>query len=274
MKTNEAAGSGQRTAFRSLSMIKIIESYSYDAFGKTTIRDADGEILTKSQYGNRFMFTGREYDTETGLYYYRARYYNPEIGRFLQPDPIGYAGGFNLYAYVDNNPINAIDPWGLDAYLTTTWIGPVPHLSLWVDVWENNRIVGRRRYDFSAPHDWRFPLGIFLLRGEITVQDYGIENLRGRRQRLTPSEDALVRRFLDRQAQNPPYYNLGWHNCDHWAYYNYRAIIRMHRRHLREQRIRERQLERDYQRALRDMAEIARLQEELRESEKQCPPSN
>ena len=61
------------------------------------------------------MFTGRRLDDETGLYYYRARYYSPETGRFIQPDPIGYGDGFNMYAYCKNNPINWIDPWGLDA---------------------------------------------------------------------------------------------------------------------------------------------------------------
>jgi RHS repeat-associated protein len=59
------------------------------------------------------MFTGRRYDPETELYYCRARMYNPTIGRFLQPDPIGYGDGMNIYAYCGNNPINYIDPWGL-----------------------------------------------------------------------------------------------------------------------------------------------------------------
>ncbi|SFJ52107.1 RHS repeat-associated core domain-containing protein [Bosea sp. OK403] len=59
-----------------------------------------------------FRYTGQRIDPETGLYYYRARMYAPALGRFLQPDPIGTQGGLNLYAYVGNDPLNLIDPWG------------------------------------------------------------------------------------------------------------------------------------------------------------------
>ena len=71
-------------------------------------------------YTGSFRYTGRRIDPETGgspsqpsgLYYYRARTYSPTWGRFLQPDPIGYAGGGNLYAYTDNDPLNQTDPSG------------------------------------------------------------------------------------------------------------------------------------------------------------------
>jgi RHS repeat-associated protein len=63
--------------------------------------------------GTAFGFAGYRYDPESGLYHTGARYYDPRLGRFLQPDPIGQAGGVNLYAYVGNDPLNGTDPQGL-----------------------------------------------------------------------------------------------------------------------------------------------------------------
>lgn len=62
---------------------------------------------------NNFRFRGQYYDSETGLHYNWHRYYDPKTGRYLTADPIGLAGGINPYVYVQNDPINMIDPYGL-----------------------------------------------------------------------------------------------------------------------------------------------------------------
>ena len=82
----------------------IVTSYSYDAYGQTSQSGAND---------NSQQYTGRENDL-TGLYYYRARYYSPALGRFISQDPIGWAAGqTNGYAYVGGNPLSNIDPDGL-----------------------------------------------------------------------------------------------------------------------------------------------------------------
>jgi RHS repeat-associated protein len=85
-------------------------SYTYDAFGNYVQPEPPPP---PSSVTNPFRYTGRELDSETGLYYYRARYYDSTIGRFLSEDPIGFDGGSNLYAYVSNSPVNSLDPLGL-----------------------------------------------------------------------------------------------------------------------------------------------------------------
>ncbi|MBK7705468.1 MAG: RHS domain-containing protein [Acidobacteria bacterium] len=80
----------------------VTSAASYDSFGNAT-----GNLAT------RYRFTGREYDDFTGLHYYRARWYDSNVGRFISEDPIGFAGGdVNLFGYVWNQPLKYRDPVG------------------------------------------------------------------------------------------------------------------------------------------------------------------
>ncbi len=104
----------------------MVQTYGYDAFGN---------VVATGGVSQPFMFTGREYDSETGMYFYRARYYDPQAGRFVTKDPIGFRGGnINLFGYVQNNPANFIDPEGLlqqcSSGLDALWgaqVGPAAH---------------------------------------------------------------------------------------------------------------------------------------------------
>jgi RHS repeat-associated protein len=85
----------------------INQTYGYDPFGNPAT-----SVAGMPTTGNPFRYTGRRLDPETNLYYFRARYYSPELGRFLQTDPIGTKDDLNLYAYVHGDPLNHSDPTG------------------------------------------------------------------------------------------------------------------------------------------------------------------
>lgn len=94
------------------------------------VADAGGAVSINryDEYGvpsaaNRFQYTGQAW-MAPGLYHYRARAYAPQLGRFLQTDPIGYGGGANVYNYVSSDPINLVDPFGLQDDPPTD-VGPV-----------------------------------------------------------------------------------------------------------------------------------------------------
>ncbi len=90
----------------------VVNHLKYDSYGNV-ISESNPSVKT------RYRFTGREFDAETGLQYYRARYYDAAIGRFISEDPIGLsAGDVNMYRYVGNIPISATDPEGMKSNVT------------------------------------------------------------------------------------------------------------------------------------------------------------
>jgi RHS repeat-associated protein len=106
-----------------------VSSYSLSPYGETKIFNATGTDITAtgSAISNTFFFQGRHLDSESGLYYFRNRYYSPELGRFISRDPIGYAGGdVNLYRFVGNGPYGGLDPmgwWCITYWTNTRWGG-------------------------------------------------------------------------------------------------------------------------------------------------------
>ena len=82
-------------------------------YGVLTVYDATwANIRSTSNYANAYTYTGRQLDAETGLYYYRARVYAPQLGRFVSRDPVGYDAGYSLCLYADNSPNSMTDPFG------------------------------------------------------------------------------------------------------------------------------------------------------------------
>ena len=118
-----------------------VERYIYDAYGLPTALNGTGVPVAANPWGtphsaigNPWMFTGRQFDEETALYFYRARSYDAVKGRFLQRDPLGYEDGMNLYDYVDSRPTFYTDPLGL-----LTWTNKD---TVFTNVNENDRFIG------------------------------------------------------------------------------------------------------------------------------------
>jgi RHS repeat-associated protein len=103
---------------------RIVEKYTYDVYGRPTVTSWDYNSGTwktasdRSSFGNRFMFTGREWLADVQLYDYRNRLYNPDTGRFMQSDPLGFdAGDMNFFRYCADDPVNRRDPSGHQSYI-------------------------------------------------------------------------------------------------------------------------------------------------------------
>ena len=115
----------------STSVGALANNYNYDSFGNLV---ASSGILA-----NPFQYTGRDNDAETGLRYYRARYYDSHEGRFISEDPARFSGGFDFYGYVKNDPVDFMDPTGLACEQVSPWTeipsmygsnGPSPYLTI------------------------------------------------------------------------------------------------------------------------------------------------
>lgn len=121
-----------------------------DATGTSTAIYSYGPFGEPNQTaGTRFRYTGQQYLSQLGLYYYKARFYSPMLGRFLQTDPIGYADDANLYAYVGNSPIDRRDPTGLFASPWHIYIGYQVGRELGMGVWDSLRLGW-----YNAFHDF------------------------------------------------------------------------------------------------------------------------
>jgi len=110
----EADGLGSVTSLSSTGGA-LAQTYTFDSFGNTT--NSTGSLT------NRFQYTGREFDSETNLYFYRSRYYDPKAGRFVSEDSIRFDGGINFYNYVQGNPTTYRDPSG-EIPVYGWWCGP------------------------------------------------------------------------------------------------------------------------------------------------------
>lgn len=186
-------------------------TYGYDGFGNVV---SQSETVV-----NPYGFTGRELDTESELMYYRARYYNSGVGRFVTADPIGFRGGVNFYVYVRNNPVNRVDPWGLAYFAKRPIEGVVP----WLGPASCNPIDDVLNTEISHEQlffeDGKYPPNIgFFSDGTLKTEP----NPTGYRCRSGHYDDCIMRKAVQNVPLRP-YCLLGQpgsidkFNCQDWA---------------------------------------------------------
>lgn len=153
----------------------VADTFRYDTFGN--LASSTGNIV------NPYRYTAREYDEDSGLNYYRARYYDSQVGRFISEDPIKFDGGISFYAYVQNNPANLIDPTGL---APGCGCADVPEIPPSVNLLDNVRRAERSKWlIFAAPRlywfyqqvrnhgPWDYKQTTTYDSGGINYQDFG-----------------------------------------------------------------------------------------------------
>ncbi len=119
-------------------------------------------------------FQSKYYDSESGLYYYYHRYYDPQRGRFITEDPIGISGGLNLYRFVNNNPVMNVDPWGED------WNKIVKWLDKWgedADKRINNELKRRYPWMYEPPpteEEIQEQINYLKCMGNCMLKEYGV----------------------------------------------------------------------------------------------------
>jgi RHS repeat-associated protein len=186
----EADGLGSITSLTS-SAGSLAQTYTYDSFGNQT---ASSGSLT-----NFFRYTGREFDTETNLYSYRARYYDPTSGRFLREDPLGFLAGVNFYAYAFDSPINWTDPMGLDVVVKLyPATNPYGHIGLGVNSMQTFGFYPDVEPSPAAPGevlpDQAEPVGCLIIH-------------------TTPQQDQKIQDYINARIKKPGWWSFPARDC-------------------------------------------------------------
>jgi RHS repeat-associated protein len=193
----------------------LINHVVYDSFGQVQSQNNAG-------YDLRFGYTGREQDGETGLDYYRARYYDAGVGRFISEDPIGFtAGDANLTRYVFNSPVNGTDPSGKDVWIETGNLDQFPlHQKIIVgDINNNNSFTGTNIAVSFAPAE----NPSFWTKGEV-YYDYDIGGRIKRYMKTTKKQDREIKQYLSSLVGRQGVWDLPFLNCRKFSYDRFEQI--------------------------------------------------
>jgi RHS repeat-associated protein len=227
----------------------IHTAYSYDPYGGLTrIMDGNDGDITVNFNGNDtrtinatsvffFCYTGQMFDNESGLLYYKRRYYHPTLGRFISRDPMGLPRDPNLYQYVGSRPSNLLDPLGLDWYSSMNFMGtlfidpsyPSAVKEILKHLWDLAQVQSNTLQASWDPSRWHAKEGV----EDGAVNDDG-EPMGSCSQLVTRLSEQLDRSLADIRRQHPfdgvRYVDIhwihkwgtwssrdGWLNLDHWA---------------------------------------------------------
>ncbi|NJK92069.1 MAG: RHS repeat-associated core domain-containing protein, partial [Blastochloris sp.] len=192
----------------------VVAHYEYDPFGNTTV--STGSYATENVYRFSTKFT----DDESGFLYYGYRFYNPELGRWPNRDPIGEEGGINLYAMVNNNPIKDVDKLGQDR-----WVASYLHMAVTFDTWSEDckcktgkklvEFQPRTDYSDGTIYDPRWALlATSFMPGQVNIRE---DNQGGRRITSNCQADKALLIFSEMMQSDPPLYSAFFFNCRNFA---------------------------------------------------------
>lgn len=212
---------GKRIAFVTADEIYYIHTNHLDA--PVAITNSNGEpvwtgyytpfgklVETKNELSEEMAlrFPGQYADAEAGLYYNYFRDYDPELGRYIQSDPIGLKGGINTYAYALANPVKYTDPLGLDVTICR-WAGPIPHIGMGVNT---SQTTGRRVNKETPALLKPFILGGSNIFGEVSDDDMNSAE-ECKTVKASSQQDRDMQRYIDNAIKNPGQYNLYNNSC-------------------------------------------------------------
>ncbi len=205
----------------------VLASYEYDPFGNIVAQSgAEADEVP-------FRFSTKYFDSETGLYYYGYRFYAPELGRWINRDPVEEEGGENLYDFCNNSPLSVFDKLGKDIYLvqgndTGNAINDTYHQAVCVDEWGvrgvGQKPCGRRCYSFATT--WRLrafprkfiwlgwfsytPVGVWM---EGKIYDHEFVGTVLRTKKTSRWQDQAWGEYMNHRMGKTDVYSVLHHNC-------------------------------------------------------------
>jgi RHS repeat-associated protein len=184
----------------------VQERYGYNAFGTSRVMNASFVVQSSSSYNWETRFAAYRWDSESGLYQVRYRYYQPLLGTWINRDPIGERGGINLYGYVANGPVIFIDPLGLE---TAVVIGGRAGMNLFGHIAVATTSSGIYSSGTKEPFGSSFT---DYIRNQASYRDSTIYVIN-----TTPEEEAkIIEAFKER---NKAGHNARLNNCSHQVSY-------------------------------------------------------